>query len=295
MSSTTMNNQNLQMILHDGRTLGFAECGDPNGYPVFFFHGATGSRLQAADFHQAALAKHCRFFGVDRAGIGTSSNNKQHTLLSWADDIRQLADHLNINQFSIVAHSGGAPFAMACCYAIPERINRVAIVSGMAPTLIPAANQGLSRGMKIIHILIRNIPGMSWLVMKIHQLMLSNPDRLKKTLQQLPESDRIILENPAHWRSLINASTEAFRQGVKGPALEFQLILRQWGFDLNQITCPVTIWYGQLDSQAPLSHAKIYEHLLPNSVLRISVKDGHLSMLYNHTEEIFESLKLGID
>ena len=39
---------NLNMKLSDGRTLGFSECGDPNGYPVFFFHGtAGGARIGA--------------------------------------------------------------------------------------------------------------------------------------------------------------------------------------------------------------------------------------------------------
>lgn len=278
-------------MLKDGRQLGYAEYGDPAGHPVFYFHGTPGSRLQAADFHDAALAKHCRFFGIDRSGMGLSSINKQHTLLSWADDIRELADHLNINQFSIIAHSGGAPFAMACAYAIPERITSVAIVSGLAPTTMPGANEGLNRGMRIINVLIKNIPGMSWLLMQVHRSQLSNPERFKRALPQLPEPDRILLENPEQWNSLITASTEAFRQGVAGPAREFQLVLREWGFDLSKITCPVTIWYGQLDCQVPVSHAEIYKRLLPNSELKISDEDGHLSMLHNHVEEIFESVR----
>lgn len=286
-----MKKDNLMMKLPDGRQLGYAEYGDPDGHPVFFFHGTPGSRLQAADFHDAAQAKHCRFFGIDRLGMGLSSANKEHTLLSWADDIRELADHLSISQFSIVAHSGGAPFAMACAYAIPERISSVAIVSGLAPTTMPEAKEGLNRGMRIINVLIRNIPGMAWLLMQVHRSMLSNPDRFKRTLQQLPEPDRIILENPEQWNSMISAQTETFRQGVAGPAREFQLILREWGFDLSKITCPVTIWQGRLDSQAPISHAEIYKRLLPNSKLQMSDEDAHLSMLYNHAEEIFGSVR----
>ena len=29
----------------DGRTLAIAECGDPDGFPVFSLHGTPGSRL----------------------------------------------------------------------------------------------------------------------------------------------------------------------------------------------------------------------------------------------------------
>ena len=281
---------NSTMLLNDSRQLGYAEYGDPDGHPVFFFHGTPGSRLQAADFHDAAQARHCRLFGVDRPGMGLSSENK-HTLLSWTDDIRELADHLNINKFSIIAHSGGAPFAMACAYALPERVSSVAIVSGLAPTTMAESKEGLNRGMRIINVLIRNIPGMAWLLMQVHRSMLSKPERFKRTLQQLPEPDRILLENPEQWNAMISAQTETFRQGVVGPAREFQLILRKWGFDLSKITCPVTIWQGRLDSQVPVSHAEIYKRLLPNSKLKISDEDAHLSMLYHHAEEIFESIR----
>lgn len=90
---------------------------------------------------------------------------------------------------------------------------------------------------------------------------------------------------------MILAATEAFRQGVAGPAREFQLILNSWGFDLRKITCPVTIWQGRLDSQVPVSHAEIYKRLLPNSELKLSDEDAHLSMLCHHVEEIFESVR----
>ena len=35
--------------LRDGRLLGYAEYGDPDGKPLFYFHGSPGSRL-AAEF-----------------------------------------------------------------------------------------------------------------------------------------------------------------------------------------------------------------------------------------------------
>jgi pimeloyl-ACP methyl ester carboxylesterase len=38
---TALNNQ---ITLTDGRTLGFAEYGDPKGWPVMYFHGWPSSR-----------------------------------------------------------------------------------------------------------------------------------------------------------------------------------------------------------------------------------------------------------
>jgi len=36
---------NQTVVLQDGRSLGFAEYGDPDGKPVFYFHGHPSSRL----------------------------------------------------------------------------------------------------------------------------------------------------------------------------------------------------------------------------------------------------------
>ena len=48
------------MTLRDGRTLGYAEYGDPGGTPGFYFHGHPGSRLEAQLAHEAALERGVR-------------------------------------------------------------------------------------------------------------------------------------------------------------------------------------------------------------------------------------------
>ena len=45
--------------LRDGRQLAFAEYGDPAGWPVFFFHGWPGSRLDFAP-NDDRLSVHAR-------------------------------------------------------------------------------------------------------------------------------------------------------------------------------------------------------------------------------------------
>jgi hypothetical protein len=42
------------LLLGDGRKLGYAQYGQPDGEPFFFFHGHPGSRLEARFAHQAA-------------------------------------------------------------------------------------------------------------------------------------------------------------------------------------------------------------------------------------------------
>jgi pimeloyl-ACP methyl ester carboxylesterase len=172
--------------LENDRMMGYSESGDPKGFPVLFFHGFPGSRLIATDFHHIAQAEHCRLIGIDRPGMGLSSFNKQHTILSWADDVQALADHLRIAQFSIIAHSGGAPFALACAYKMPDRISHVALVSAMPPVTTPEIRHHMPMGLRILHAFVRNAFGFSKALMQLQRKILLRPNVFNKMIQQCP-------------------------------------------------------------------------------------------------------------
>ena len=62
------------LILRSARPLGYAIYGDPNGRPVFWFHGTPGSRLQLPpDAPALARGRGFQIIGVDRPGIGLGS------------------------------------------------------------------------------------------------------------------------------------------------------------------------------------------------------------------------------
>lgn len=277
------------ITLKDGRKLGFLECGDPTGHPVFYFHGFPGSRIQARDFHEIAKTHRCRFFGIDRPGMGLSTFNKKHTLPSWSQDIIAFANYLEIDKFSIVGHSGGAPFVMACAYTIPERLNGAAIVSGLAPTTLTETKMGMPWGLRIINMFVRYIPGFAFLLMKMQQKLMVKPKIFNQFIQKLPAPDCIILQDTNRINRMMDMINEAFKDGASGPAQEMRLVLKPWGFDLEKITYPITIWQGKLDAQVPASHADVYNTKLPHAQLKLFEHEAHISILYNHMGDILES------
>jgi pimeloyl-ACP methyl ester carboxylesterase len=60
------------LLLGDGRRLGYAWYGQPDGEPVFYFHGHPGSRLEARFARQAAAGAGLRVIALDRPGYGLS-------------------------------------------------------------------------------------------------------------------------------------------------------------------------------------------------------------------------------
>ena len=56
--------------LRDGRTLGFAQYGDPAGFAVVNAHGGLACRLDVAQADAVASAIGIRLVSPDRPGIG---------------------------------------------------------------------------------------------------------------------------------------------------------------------------------------------------------------------------------
>ena len=115
--------------LSDGRYLAISEYGAPGGEPVFFFHGWPGARLQGQLADEPAKKLNIRFISPDRPGFGLSDFQPGRSILDWPKDILDLADSLGLDQFAVLGLSGGAPYALACAYAIPEQLTAVGIIS----------------------------------------------------------------------------------------------------------------------------------------------------------------------
>ena len=88
--------------LPDGRSLAYAEYGDPTGFPVFLFHGLPGTRLSWGLIPDHPFPPGLRIIAPDRPGYGKSDPKHGRTMLDWPDDIASLADELNLEQFAVV-------------------------------------------------------------------------------------------------------------------------------------------------------------------------------------------------
>ena len=56
------------LLLGDGRRLGYAQYGTPDGEPLLYFHGHPGSRLEARFAHRTAAEAGLRVIALDRPG-----------------------------------------------------------------------------------------------------------------------------------------------------------------------------------------------------------------------------------
>lgn len=91
--------------LNDGRKLGYAQYGDLNGKPIFFFHGTPGSRIDGAFLHDKASKAGARIICIDRPGIGWSSPNPEGKVLDHVRDVERLAEFLGLEEYAVLVRS----------------------------------------------------------------------------------------------------------------------------------------------------------------------------------------------
>ncbi|KAG8993629.1 hypothetical protein FRB94_010512 [Tulasnella sp. JGI-2019a] len=119
---------------HAGLTVSMADVGSPTGHPVIVYLGLGCVRYLIALYDEMAEALNLRLVCVDRWGLGRTGEPKDASgrgLLEWASVIEEVADELGLERFSVVAHSAGAPYALAgvCKWGSRRVVGRVCLLA----------------------------------------------------------------------------------------------------------------------------------------------------------------------
>lgn len=276
--------ETLSHQLPDGREISYMEYGPTEGTPLLYFHGFPGSHEDIHLFDGATLAEqlNVRLIAVNRPGYDNSDPMPGRSLLDFPKDVASLAKHLGLEKFSILAYSGGGPFALACAFAIPDRIDHVGIVSGMGPADAPEAKKGKSM----------MIPKAPLLMLKgMKKMMEKKPEKFKANMKKgFAEVDQKIYEIPLVKQSLLSTMEVALSQGFDGAQEDAKIYKKAWGFNLSEIYHPILMWHGTLDENVKVETARYVSENLPNCTPVFMEQEGHLSLIYTHAEEIIKTL-----
>ncbi len=264
--------------LPDGRRSAYCEYGDPTGSPMFYLHGWPGSRLEGTLFHEAARQNGLWLVAPDRPGLGRSDELVGRSLLSDAQDLARLADHLGWESFALLGWDAGCAPALACAYSLPTRVSFLLIASpltGLAE--YPSGAAQLPRGEQFA-IRARGFnPLAAHLYYKLFQLSirLSPGSNTRRLLASSPAVDQEALADRDLQRQLIASQHESVRQGAAGISQDAALVRQDWGLGLGEVQAPVHIFQGSLDGIAPPGFAVHLAEQIPNAVLHLYPEAGH--------------------
>jgi pimeloyl-ACP methyl ester carboxylesterase len=279
-----------RFTLADGRTLAWKEYGPADGTPVLMFQGTPGSRYARHADETVYDRLGVRFLVFDRPGYGASDRLPGRGISVVADDAAQLLDELGLDVVLAAGGSGGGPHVLAFAARHPERVRAATVVVGGTP-LDEEDVAGLIQVNRDAWYAAREgWQAMYDLLVPLREAVLADPlAGYRGLMQDAPESDRAVIEDPDWQRVFVENVSEAFRPGVEGWVDEAMALTLEWGFDVADVECSVTWWHGDHDANAPLEPVRRLTQGMGDVNLRVWAKAGHLEP-YHRYEEILEEL-----
>lgn len=293
------------VTLPDGRTLAWAEVGAPSGFPLFFFHGFPGSRLEARGVDDLGRRYNIRFIAPDRPGYGRSTFQPGRRITDWPADVQFLARHLELKRYSVLGGSGGGPYALACADAIPsDELASVGLLCSAAPW--EAGTRNVPWSARVGSVAATYFPSLSTSVIdfclhvaqrlaasKTGQKMLDDLTvKAARTAGRTDsESEETAEAVAARRERLLAIFLEPFAQGSRGFVQEAYLLSHPYGFCLEKICYDgkIHVWHGTADKNSPIRMVRWMSERLPNCELHELEGETHFTIM-KHLEDIIPKM-----
>jgi len=278
-----------EATLPDGRQVGYAVLGDPDGIPVVGLHGTPGSARQLAALDGPARARGIALVAPDRAGYGRSTNDPERTMASNARDVAAVLDALDVDRCSIIGLSGGGPFALGCAIVLTDRVTAVATVGGVAP-MVPR-DPTLPPDRLVGRVARRSEAGAQALFALMLRLGRARPDRtLDRFASLLAEPDARLLREAGPVRTaFLDDLRHPSPTAARAAARDFWLFEHRWDVSLGDMTVSCDVWHGTEDRNVPVAHGRLIAETCPTARLHLVEGGGH--MLLGETDRILSCLR----
>jgi pimeloyl-ACP methyl ester carboxylesterase len=264
----------------DGRVIAVAEWGDPAGLPLISHHGTPASRLLHWKDGSIYGRHGLRRISFDRAGYGRTTRLPGRTMADVVSDVEAIVDALDIARFAVMGASGGAPHALATAALLPDRVIRCMAAVCPAPfdridfdplegmnagnvEEMRAAMEGEARHRAVAE---REAE------LSLTQLRAGRADWFGAAYE-MAASDHEALA--ADLEADLADMEEAVGRSVDGWVDDVLAQVRPWGFDVEQIRCPVWLEYGRADQFVPPAHGDWLLAHIPGAIAVVT-DAGHM-------------------
>lgn len=290
-------NESQTFNLPDTRILSYATYGSTNlsDPVVFLFHGLPGSRICGRGWDKLCQKLGARLITIDRPGYGLSTLANRR-LVDWPSDVVALADHLQIERFSIIGASGGGPFALACARFIPaQRLRSTTVVCGIGSleSVLDTTPYLSWRLGGLTHWTLSFIARYFIFPSVMRPYLTKDPSVLKRVLEDqctTPEEKAIIHDTTSatNLDDAVVQYLEAFRQGTGGCKLDGVALTSEWGFNLKDVDGErVWLVHGDQDAVAPVANARWIDERLGGGRLTVLEGKTHFTIWKEGDEDIF--------
>ncbi len=284
------------MALLRGRGLEYVVEGPADGLPLVLHHGTPGAAILYRPGVEAAAAVGLRTVVYARGGYGDSSRHRGRRVADAAADVAALLDGLGDERFVTAGWSGGGPHALACAALLGPRCAAVATIGGVAPYDAPGLDWLAGMGPENVEEFGAARRGEADLTPLLEVAASALADLPEDALVEafgglIGRADTAALTDDAALGAYMHASLRrAVETGTAGWVDDDLAFVAPWGFDLDAIAAPVTVWRGDDDFMVPPAHGAWLAERLPGAEDRLVAGEGHISLFANAFADIVARL-----
>jgi pimeloyl-ACP methyl ester carboxylesterase len=267
------------VITRSGRKLEVREYGAASGHPAFFFHGLIGSHHQASYVDQQAQQHGLRIIAPNRPGVGASEFVVRATAVDAVADVEDIAAAFALDSFSVIGISGGTPYALATLLKLSRRVATVTLISGMGPTRLAGALDGMDRRRRLVLEIGSRYPELArrGFQMAADRFRADSTRFLNRLIKTWSQADQTLFRRKDVYDLFMKDLHQVFTEGRGVESLAHELVVyRNNGFGLRDLPADrrVVLWHGLADNIVPPAMAWRMTRALPNAELHF-VPGGH--------------------
>lgn len=274
------------LSLPDGRTLEYLAEGPSSAIPLVLHHGTPSGTVRYAPLFDAALAGGLRVVHASRPGYATSTPHPGRRVADVAADTAALLDALDAPTFVTVGWSGGGPHALACAALLPDRCLAAATIAGVAPYDAEGIDWLEGMGQENVAEFGAAVAGPGPLdafldaaaapmtQVKPEQIIEAFGDLISDVDKQALTGGGLAEYLADSFRAAVSVSTAGWRD-------DDLAFVKDWGFALEDIKVPVSLWQGDQDRMVPFAHGGWLAAHLPSADVHLVPGEGHLSLIAN--------------
>jgi pimeloyl-ACP methyl ester carboxylesterase len=278
----------------DGRSLQVVVAGPEDGDVVVHHTGTPGAGSLYKSLLEAGAERGLRHVSYCRPGYAGSDRQPGRSIADCAADTAAIADALGIERFYVTGQSGGGPHSLACAALLPERVRSAASTAGVAPYdaegLDWLAGMGQENLDEMAAVEAGDAELQAFLENEAETYGSVTADEVLEALGDLvSEPDKAVINGDVA-EHMVKSLRASLSTGIWGWFDDDKAHSKPWGFDIDLIEVPVTIWQGGDDRMVPAAHGRWLAEHVPGAQPRLLEPEGHLSLNLGHYGDVLDQL-----
>jgi len=249
---------------------------------LMYHHGTPGAGPMHEDILAPAIANDLRIVQLVRPGYGDSTRQPGRSVADVVALANELADHLGFHKYVSMGWSGGGPHVLANVALSPDRC--VAAMSLAGVGMFGQADLNFLEGMGQDNEdeFGAAVEGEDAIRAYLEPMLpaianITGPEIVDMMGSLLPDEDRAALTGE-YGENTAEVFRWAVHTGVDGWLDDDIAFTQPWGFTLEEIANPVTIWQGATDLMVPFAHGKWLASKISHADVNLLEGHGHLSI-----------------